>query len=216
MKSSGDVAPALPPKDGAALPSVQETGRHVMLSDAARALLRPEVNVFDFSYLLVANGLYADMIRFIAHRLPPRDAVWWGCLCVRTAGGPVLPADEEAALKAVVAWVLHTTDECRRAARVAADRATLDTPAGCIARATFSSGGSLLPPGQPVVEPPPYLTAGLVASGVLLAAAKAPPPAEKLYRRMIALGWTVGMDYLKWQPPKTRTGKGTRSQHGPR
>ena len=58
----------------------------------ARALLRDDLAAADYLGLLAAEGLNRDAVRFIAHWLTKREAVWWGCLCVwhglRTAEPP--------------------------------------------------------------------------------------------------------------------------------
>ena len=57
------------------------------LGEEAMALLRPEMHPLDFVALLMAEALYPDAVRFIAHALPKREAVWWGWVCARRAAG---------------------------------------------------------------------------------------------------------------------------------
>src|ERR1035441_7160931 len=57
------------------------------LGEEAMALLRPELHPLDFVALLMEKTLYPDAVRFIAHALPKREAVWWGWVCARRAAG---------------------------------------------------------------------------------------------------------------------------------
>src|SRR5438128_432587 len=101
---------------------------------------------------LALEGLAPDGLEFIAHWLPKRAAIWWGCLCLWHVGRPTLPAPEDAALRAVVQWVREPNEPRRLALEAAAEAAgNLRTAAGGLARAAFFSGGSLVPPGLPVV-----------------------------------------------------------------
>jgi hypothetical protein len=57
----------------------------------------------------------------------------------------------------------------------AAEAAGVGTPAGCAGIAAFFSGGSMGPPGTPVVPPGPLLTAKSVAASIILAAVTTEP-----------------------------------------
>ncbi len=102
---------------------------------------------------LIEAGEFPDAVRFLAHALPKREAVWWACLCAREAAGADPPEPVAAALRAAEAWVADPSEENRRAAvaRGRGGRAAAP-PAGCAAAAAFWSGGSLGParrPGRP-------------------------------------------------------------------
>lgn len=78
---------------------------------------------------------YIAGIDFLAHALPARDGIWWGCLCMQHACGDTLtPADKAAAL-AAIRWIDQPSGENRTAAVAPADAAGPSSPAGTLARA---------------------------------------------------------------------------------
>lgn len=116
----------------------------------------------------IEQELFSDIVIFIAHALPVREAVWWSCCCAaqRTDWN-----DNEAnAIRAAKAWV-HTPDETsRRFSEQMADKAQLQTGAGWVAQAAFWSGGSMIAVGEPLVPAPEYLYSHAVAGAVNLTA----------------------------------------------
>ncbi|MEJ7639474.1 MAG: hypothetical protein WKF75_16235 [Singulisphaera sp.] len=67
--------------------------------EAAKGLLREDQTPRQFLDVLIENGEFPDAVRFLAYALPKREAVWWACLCARTASGPNPPAPILAALR---------------------------------------------------------------------------------------------------------------------
>lgn len=164
----------------------------VTLSDAARALPMTELSPGDFIEQLCAGGLWADAIRFLAHALPKREAIWWACLAARAALGSEAPPRQMAAIAATEAWVYQPTEENRRAAMAAGDVAGNDSPARWAAIAAFWSGGSLTASDAPAVSPGERLTAMAVAGAVQIAAVQQEPQrAEEKYRSLIAQGLDI-------------------------
>jgi hypothetical protein len=155
------------------------------VSPEANAALEPDISPAAFIDRLCGAELYVDAIRFLAHALPPREAVWWACLAARGALEPA--ADQQAAVEAAEAWVYHPDEEHRRAAATAAAGLANDIPARWAATAAAWSGGSLAPPEVPVVPPGPTLTAQAAGGAVLLAAVKTEPErAAERHRSAIA------------------------------
>ncbi|MGB0894719.1 MAG: DUF6931 family protein [Parashewanella sp.] len=121
--------------------------------------------------LLIAamnNELFSDAVIYLAHGLPVREAVWWAasCACLRNDWSE----DEQNAIRAAKAWV-HTPDEAsRRFAEDMIKLSGLESGAGWAAQAAFWSGGSMIAPSAPVVEPPAYIYAQAVAGCVNLSA----------------------------------------------
>jgi hypothetical protein len=103
------------------------------LKPAARALLSEEMGPWEFLEALVASRHYLTGIDFIAHALPPREAIWWGCLCLQHLCGDGISTLEKAACKAAVQWVLESTEGNRAAAKVQADAARPGSVAGALA-----------------------------------------------------------------------------------
>ena len=172
------------------------------LSDEARALLCGDPPPGRFLDELKAHGLFTDALRFLAHALPKREAVWWACLCARQTLGGSESETAAAALRAAERWAAQPDEANRRAADAAAQRAGVGTPAGCAAMAAFWNGGSLAPTGLPDVAPADHLTARGVAGSVLLATVVTQPDraAEKA-RRFLALGLEIASGANRWSDP---------------
>src|ERR1700693_4596004 len=90
-----------------------EVCEHFDLKEEARPFLQPGATPRAFLDALLANRQYQAAISFVAHALPQREAVWWGCLCLRHVRPAPLPAAEEAACRAAVQWVLEPTEKNR-------------------------------------------------------------------------------------------------------
>ena len=86
------------------------------LGEEAMALLRADLHPLDFVALLMEKALYPDAVRFIAHALPKREAVWWGWVCARRAAGESPPPKIKASLDATERWIAQPAEENRRAA----------------------------------------------------------------------------------------------------
>lgn len=144
------------------------------LSEAARALLSPEIEPGEYIDRLYGAELHVDVIRFLAHALPAREAVWWACLSARAA---LVAGDAAllAAVEAAEAWVYHPDEEHRRIAMAAAAGVPNNSPARWAATAAAWTGGSLAPPEAPTVPPGETLTAQAAAGAVLLAAVQSEP-----------------------------------------
>lgn len=144
------------------------------LKKEAQALLQQGMTPCAFLEALVANKQYVAGIEFLSHALAPRDAVWWGCLCVQHAL-KTLSEPDKAACKAAVRWILSPTEENRAAAKAPAEAAGAGSPAGGLASAATLTGGSIAPPKAPPMPPPPFAPAKAVAGAVKLATTKADP-----------------------------------------
>jgi hypothetical protein len=167
------------------------------------ALLRPELHPLDFVALLMEKTLYPDAVRFIAHALPKREAVWWGWVCARRAAGENPPPKIKAALDATEKWIAQPNEDNRRSAMAAAQKAELGTAAGCAGLAAFFSTGSLAPPDAPVVPPGEFLAAKAVSGAVIFAAvANEPEKAPEKFRSFVAQGVEVTNRVKLWEPRK--------------
>ncbi len=152
-----------------------------------------------FLQALIAEHLHDDAVKFMAHALPKREAVWWGCLCVWKTCRPQPSAKEAAALEAAVHWVIEPAEEHRRHAEAAGLKAGADTPAGGLALAAYWTEGSMAPAGQPEAAPPPFLTAQTLAAVLTLAAAQAKDvPLAEHQRLFLQLGREVAGGKHRW------------------
>ena len=166
-----------------------EICQHFHLGEVAKKLLQDGMTPQQFLNSLIQQQQYVDAVRFLAHALPKSEAIKWAWLCARQHHGANPPEKISAALEAVDKWIAEPSEENRRAAMTAAERAEFSTPAGSAALAVFFSGGSMAPPDAPVVPPEKNLTPNSVAGAVLLAAVlKEPEKAAEKYRAFLAEG----------------------------
>lgn len=170
------------------------------LGPDAMALMRPEQKPPDFVAALVEKKLYTDAVRFLAHALPKREAVWWGWMSARRAAGENPPPVIKAALAATEKWIAQPTEENRRAAHAAGQQAQFGTAAGCAGLGAFFSGGSLAPPEAPIVPPGDYLTAKAISGAVNFAAMSGEPKeAPEKFKSFIAQGEDVARRIKLWE-----------------
>lgn len=176
-----------------------EVGDRFALELGGRERLRPGMTPGQFIDALAEAGAFVDAIRFLAHALPKREAVWWACLCGRQVAGAKAPAAELEALAAAEAWVVAPTEANRRAAESKSELAGYGTAAGCAAVSAFWSGGSLGPPHVAAIPPGEHLTAHGASCSVMLAAVAAEPEqALEKFRAFLARGLQVARGEAPW------------------
>jgi hypothetical protein len=162
------------------------------LGEQAAALLKDGLSARDFLSMLMESNHFPDAVRFLAHAMPKREAVWWAWMCARRSGAPDPKGALQGALDATERWIAQPTEENRRAAYAAGDAAEFGTAAGCAGLAAFFTGGSLGPPTAPVVPPGDFLTAKAVSGAVIFAAiCVQPEKAEEKFRSFIEQGLGV-------------------------
>jgi hypothetical protein len=185
-----------------------EVGERCRLGDEARALVSDGVTPRAFLKKLAAQSLPLDAIRFLAHALPKREAVWWACACAEQLEGAAVSAEAALALNAAKTWVIDPSDENRRAAFKAAEAADFGTPAGCAALAAYLSGGSLTPANVKAVPPAEHLTADMVTASLTLAGViREPEKSAEKYASFLNLGLEVASGQRVWpEAPKPASG----------
>lgn len=170
------------------------------LDDEAMELMKPQLHPLDYVAKLMEKQLYVDAVRFVAHALPKREAVWWAWMSARRGSGENPAPKIKAALEATEKWIAQPSDENGRAAKEAADVAKLGTAAGCAGLAAFFSGDSLAPPDLPAVQPGPYLTAKAVSGAVIFAAMSGDPnQAPEKFKSFVAQGVDVTKRIKLWE-----------------
>src|SRR3984885_1954493 len=170
------------------------------LGDDAMGLLRPDIAPRDYIALLMSKKLYADAVRFLAHALPKRQAVWWGRISAKKAAGSDPPPKIKASLEATEKWIAQPDDEAGRVAMAAAKEAQTTTAAGCAGMAAFFSGSSLGPPHVPPIPPGEYLTAKAVSGAVIYAAVgKDPVNAPGRFQSFVNQGVEVAVKIKLWE-----------------
>ena len=156
----------------------------------ALALLRQGMAPGEFVQALMANRQYVDGIDFMAHALPVREGVWWGCLSVQHACGANLTAPDRAALLAASSWVVWPTEANRAAAQAPAEAAGRASAAGALALAANVAG---------VAGPVPLTPAKAVANAVKLATTKGDPARfADTQRLFVELGMGVAEGRFRW------------------
>jgi hypothetical protein len=155
-------------------------------------LLNPAMSPREFVDALVQEKQYLAAIDFMAHALPPREAIWWGCLCLQRTCGDKLEPWERRALRIAVQWVLQPGEATRAAAKEPADVLGPASAAGNLAAAANQTGGSVGPPQGPPIPPSPFAPAKAVAIAIKVASAKCPPPEiQGTQRALVELGMAI-------------------------
>jgi hypothetical protein len=163
----------------AEIPAVVQLGE---LGPEAQAMVPSATGPEGYVNSLIDAGLLQDAVRFLAHSLRPREAVWWACLAARAyieAGNPVEPTDTEA-LTAAEAWVFKPDEDNRRAAYDRAMATGFQTPAAWAAMGSFWSGGSIAPANLPAVPPPSNALGRAIWGAIILAAVANPKSPEDM------------------------------------
>lgn len=170
-------------------------------TDEARALLCWDRPPLETIALLQKRWLHYDALLLVGRLLPPREAVWWGCLCCWDVLAGRLGEAEERALESVVRWVVEPSEANRRAAETAGAQAGIRTPAGALAHAVFFSEGSIVHPDFPAVPAPGDAGTTSVCGAVLLAAVVHEPMRfNQRYRRFISIALEIVHGRHRWAP----------------
>jgi hypothetical protein len=119
---------------------------------------------------LAAEEKFQDALKLRAYLMEKRQAVWWGCYCLRHELDEPPPPDQTAAVDAAADWVEDPTEARRRAAEAKAADAKYSGPGATLALSAFWSDGSLAPEGSPDVEPDQRLTSQGVTAALIAAA----------------------------------------------
>jgi hypothetical protein len=177
-----------------------DIGAVAELGDEAMGLLRPEIAPQDYVALLMSKKLYADAVRFVAHALPKREAVWWGWISAKRAAGADPPPKIKASLEATEKWIAQPDDDGGRVAMAAAKEAQTTTAAGCAGMAAFFSGSSLGPAHVPPIPPGEFLTAKAVSGAVIYAAVgKDPVNAPGRFQSFVNQGVEIAFKIKLWE-----------------
>jgi hypothetical protein len=162
------------------------------VGDEAKALLSNGVSTKEFIALLVEKELLEDGLKLLAHLLPKREAVGWGCLCVKhvLAEQKVQPSEVHVAAER---WVAAPSEESRWAAKQLADEEEPRTASGLLAMGAFFAGPSLAAPHHPQPVPPPEkLTSVMVANAVVMVGiGKEPKKAKEKYAVFMQKGTSL-------------------------
>ena len=169
--------------------TTKEISETAILTARAHELLHEDSTPAVFLETLEKQELFDDAVRFLAHKLSAEAGVKWALACFRELESPEQKARKDESKEAAENWTLAPSDTTRWAARDAADRSTVTSPANLLAMGVFMSGGSISPPQSPEIQPPPYtaqkMISGCVTGTVLM---YQPENAAKRYKRALELG----------------------------
>lgn len=110
---------------------------------------------------LAEKEAWVDIVRLLAIALPPREAIWWGCLAARDIVGEDAK-DVPQCLGTSEAWVFKPNEANREAARASLDNVYVDDDTNLLATAVLYAPGNM-GPGDMAKYPAP---AGAVSSCV--------------------------------------------------
>lgn len=86
------------------------------LDSGSGALLATDMRPETFIHELCSAKKWNDAVKVMTRTLPPRESVWWACVCARQMESLAGNADEISALEMAEKWVYKPTDEHREAA----------------------------------------------------------------------------------------------------
>jgi hypothetical protein len=143
---------------------------------------------------LAESGEFNKAVAFCAYLLPRREAVGWGCRCVKNLL-PNLPPEEQPGLQAADAWVRRPDEEQRLAALELGMRSNAQSPTTWLALAAGWSGGNIVLGIEATSMAPPQQTARAVRAAVLTAVSRlAPAEREKGLRACIEDGAQIAAE----------------------
>jgi uncharacterized protein DUF6931 len=185
--------------------TVEEICQAAEVSADGCALLDVDTDARGFVERLAAQDRFTDAVRFLAHALPPRPAVWWAWYCARRAHGTAPAPKVQAALEATQRWIAQPADPNRREAMRCAQEVEFRTPAGCAGLAAFFTGESIGPADRDPVPPPQHVAGRIISSCVALAAVfQEPAKAKETFQEFVRQGIEVADKTQLWTPPPHR------------
>ena len=182
--------------------SVGEICEAVGFDPEVSALASPELAPLGFVDALREGEKLIEAVGFLAHALPKREAIWWAWSCARDSAGEEASEAVQASLEATGRWIHEPTDENRRAAFDAAQKADVMTAAGSAGAAAFFAGDSLGPPDQPPMPPEEFMAAKAIAGSLLLAASVEPEETFTRLAEFLDRGLEVAERVHLWHPPE--------------
>jgi len=130
----------------------------------------------EFVRTLIARAHRFDAVTYSAYLLPKREAVWWGCQCLRAFS----PAYADEALMAAEAWVRTPDETTRRAALALGASGNRRFPTPWLAMAAGHSGGDIAPDGARFPARPGVDTTAIsVKAGVIVGLSRTPALEQK-------------------------------------
>jgi hypothetical protein len=173
--------------------TVKEISEIAELTGGARALVKDDSTSATYLDSLEKEKLYQDAVVFLAYDKPVDAAVKWACECIRELQDPEEKKEKNETLEVCEQWAKAPNDEARWAAKRTSDKSNAQGPTKLLAMGVFMSGGSIVGPSAPVVQPPKYAAQKLIASTVRISViAYLPQNADERFQRAVAMGRGAG------------------------
>lgn len=144
------------------------TGKYDAINEQVEEI-DTELPPADYLKELIKHKFFEDAITFLAHGLPPRESVWWGCVCVRHVTDDATKQHSVAALQYAEQWVNDQSEQTRRVCGKYADEGQYKAPHHLLSAAVFWSGGSIMDESEPAIEPQANMYSHAVAGAILSA-----------------------------------------------
>lgn len=131
---------------------------------------------------------------YLAYALPEREAVWWGCMCVRHVATGAMPAEQRHALAVSEGWVRRPDAGGQQQALSAAKAAGFDPAAAFVARGAFRAR----------IDTPLNTRTGRMIDNAVRRAATSdrPETAMARLRRFVASGHEIAAGGAGWLQPE--------------
>lgn len=151
------------------------------LDGQAQTMIEPGMRPDTLIHDLAAARLWGDAITLAARTLPPREAVWWGCVCARKMASIADDEAEQSALRAAESWVYKPSDESREKAFELAKASDSCRAGGlCAFAATFNESKLPMVDGSDA-ELDKSVFSSMVAGAVMMAAGDG--EADEMFKR---------------------------------
>lgn len=162
-------------------------------SSEVRGFITPNASFETLLQSLINHEHWFDAASLLAHGMPARSSIWWGCqVCTRFLPVEEAPAAEQReVLELCRKWVIEPEDETRMATFRASTGIPNNSAAHWIGMAVFWATGNITPDAGVVTQPPPYLYARGVAAGIDLAANLSGHERGIVYEYALASGMDV-------------------------
>ncbi len=142
---------------------------------------------------LEQTALYPRAVKFLAHGLPKREAIWWAYLASEALEKDLDDTSTQSALAVIDAWVRQPTELHRREAGTLGQTLEYYTPTSWAATAVFWSGGSITPEDRPFVEASDEMCAEAVANAIVISAHKLTNNLSDNFTRFLRQGLHIAM-----------------------
>ena len=143
---------------------------------------------------LETERLYSEAVKFLAHGLPKREAIWWAYLVSEAAEKNSTDPQTQQALSTIEHWTREPNEARRRQAGVLGEALQYYTATSWAAMAVLWSGGSITPEGRPPVEASDAMCAKAVSNAIIIGVHQlAAASSDEVFKQFLRQGLHIGM-----------------------